>query len=389
MSVALAPPLDHGAHLRDRLKSWALTTAFPLWWEVGADHAGGGFFEKIEQDGQAVDSPRRGRVLPRQIYSYATAGALGWSGPWREAVEHGISYYLDVYRRPDGLFRALIGPGGVVLDDTAALYDQAFAMFALANACAVTGRSDLRDIAVAVRQSLYASLKQPLGGFNESTPTDPPLHSNPHMHLFEACLAWNEIDAADPAWRALADEIAELALAKFISAETGALREFFDETWSPAPGVAGRIWEPGHQYEWGWLSLRWGKLAGRADATAAALRMIQLAEDRGCDAERGVATNALLDDMSFHDAGARLWPQTERIKAGVLAAEVTGDPKWWGVVAAGAEGLMQYLRTPTPGLWRDKLQLDGSFVEEAAPASSFYHIVCAIGELDRAVTAAG
>jgi mannose/cellobiose epimerase-like protein (N-acyl-D-glucosamine 2-epimerase family) len=132
---------------------------------------------------------------------------------------------------------------------------------------------------VSVRETLFSTLKNPLGGFNESTPTDPPLHSNPHMHLFEACLAWNAIDS-DPKWRALADEIAGLALSKFISAETGALREFFDDQWNPAPGVAGRIWEPGHQYEWAWLLLRWGKLAGRPDAIAAALRMIDLAETR-------------------------------------------------------------------------------------------------------------
>ena len=375
------------ARLRDLLKTWANHAAFPLWWSVGADHAGGGFFETIQQSGEAIDSPRRGRVLPRQIYAFAAARDLEWTGPWREAVDHGLRYYLDVYRRPDGLFRALVGPGGVALDDSAALYDQAFAMFALANACAATGRSDLRDIAVSVRETLFATLKNPLGGFNESAPTDPPLHSNPHMHLFEACLAWNAIDS-DPAWRALADEIAQLALSKFISPETGALREFFDDQWNPAPGVAGRIWEPGHQYEWGWLLLRWGQLAGRPDATAAALRMIDLAETKGVDPERGVGMNAMLDDMTVHDAGARLWPQTERIKAGVLAAQVTGEDRWWGVAVEGAEGLLQYLRTPVPGLWRDKLKPDGAFVEEAAPASSFYHVVCAIVELDRGVTAA-
>lgn len=374
--------------LRDLLKGWALSAAFPLWWKVGADHAGGGFFEKIEQSGAVIDAPRRGRVLPRQIYAFAAARDLGWTGPWRRAVDHGLDYYLKVYRRPDGQFRALVGPGGVSLDETAALYDQAFAMFALASAASVTGRADLREVAVRVRERLVATLKNPLGGFNESTPTDPPLHSNPHMHLFEACLAWNEIDAADPTWRALADEIAGLALTKFIDPKTGALREFFDAHWNPAPGVTGRIWEPGHQYEWGWLLLRWGRLAGRSDATAAALRMIDLAETVGCDPEREVAINALLDDMSVHDGGARLWPQTERIKAGVLAAEITGEDRFWGVAAAGAEGLLQYLRTPVPGLWRDKLQPDGAFVEEAAPASSFYHIVCAIAEMDRAVGAA-
>jgi mannose-6-phosphate isomerase len=384
----MSEALTDAKRLRDLLKGWALSTAFPLWWKVGADQKGGGFFEKIEQSGQAPDSPRRGRVLPRQIYSFATAGKLGWTGPWKKAVEHGLSYYLEAYRKPDGLFRTLVGPGGIALDDTATLYDQAFALFAFANAYEVTGRADLKAIAVSVRDRLNATLRHPMGGFNETAPPTLPLVSNPHMHLFEASLAWAELDGDDPEWRDLADMIAELALSKFIAADTGALREFFDDQWGTGPGVEGRIWEPGHQYEWGWLLLRWGKLAGRDDATKAALRMIDLAERVGVDEERGVAMNAMLDDMSAHDDGARLWPQTERIKAGVLAAEITGDDRWWGVAAAGAEGLLQYLRTPVPGLWRDKLKADGSFVEEAAPASSFYHIVCAIAEMDRVVTGA-
>jgi mannose-6-phosphate isomerase len=49
------------------------------------------------------------------------------------------------------------------------------------------------------------------------------------------------------------------------------------------------------------------------------------------------------------------------------------------------QALLRYLDTPVAGLWRDRMQLDGSFVDEPAPASSFYHIVCAIAELDRAI----
>jgi len=376
------------ARLRDRLKTWATEAAYPLWWRAGADHAKGGFFEKLDQEGAPVDGPRRGRVLPRQIYSFAIAGDLGWNGPWREAVEHGLSFYLARYRRPDGLFRALVGPNGESLDETADLYDQAFALFALAAAAkAAPARADeVRAIAVAVRDKLVAERKHPMAGFHQTTPPTAPLQSNPHMHLFEAMLAWNEIDA-DPAWRALADEIAQLALSRFIHGQSGQIREFFDLDWNPAPGVEGRICEPGHQFEWGWLLLRWSKLAGRADAEAAALKMIDAAETHGTDLARGVAINALLDDFSIHDASARLWPQTERIKAAVLAAELTGEPRYWDMAAAAAEGLLAYLRTPVPGLWRDKYLPDETFVEEPAPASSFYHIVLGILEMDRAIEA--
>ena len=377
--------------LRDDLKAWALDHAFPIWWEVGADKVNGGFFEKIALDGTPVEAPRRARVQPRQIYSYAVAGLLGWDGPWKQALEHGLEFYLGKYRRPDGFMRTLVAGDGSPLDNKVDLYDQAFGLFGLAMASSVLPeRADLPALAVSLREALYATLKHPVAGFEESAPRSLPLLSNPHMHLFEASLAWVET-GDDPmereAWRAMADEIAELALARFIDPKSGGLREYYDGDWNPAPGVDGRIIEPGHQFEWGWLLLRWGRLAGRDDAIAAALRMIAIGDGPGVDPARGVAIFALLDDMSVHDDIARLWAQTERIKAGVLAAGVTGDPRWWTTAAEGAEGLIKYFDTPVKGLWRDKLRADGTFVDEAAPASSFYHIVCAILELDRAVKA--
>jgi len=373
--------------LRDQLKAWALDRAFPLWWTVGADHAGGGFFEKIGQDGVAVEAPRRARVQPRQIYSFAVAGLLGWSGPWREALSHGLDFYLSRYQRPDGFMRTLVASDGTPLDDRVDLYDQAFGLFGLAMAAQVLPeRTDLPQLAVALRDRLYATLKHPVAGFEESVPRTLPLLSNPHMHLFEASLAWVEA-GGDARWRAMADEIAELALTKFIDPVSGGLREYYDGDWNPAPGVAGRIVEPGHQFEWAWLLLRWSRLAGRPDVVPVALRMIEIGDGPGVDPARGVAIFALLDDMSVHDDVARLWAQTERIKAGVLALQVTGDPRWRSTITGGVEGLLKYFDTPVPGLWHDKLQADGSFVDEAAPASSFYHIVCAILELDRAVEA--
>lgn len=373
--------------LRDQLKTWVLNEAFPLWWTVGADRVNGGFFEKIALDGSPVEAPRRARVQPRQIYSYAVAGMLGWEGPWREALAHGLAFYLERYRRPDGFFRTLVASDGSPLDDKVDLYDQAFGLFGLAMASqALPEREDLPRIAVELREALHAGLKHPTAGFEESVPRTVPLLSNPHMHLFEASLAWVEA-GGDARWREMADEIAELALAKFIDPRSGGLREYYDGDWNPAPGVAGRIVEPGHQFEWAWLLLRWSQLSGRADARAAALRMIEIGKGPGVDPARGVAIFALLDDMSVHDDVARLWAQTEWVKAGVLAAQVTGDDAWMDVAADGAEALLKYLDVAVPGLWRDKLLADGTFVEEPAPASSFYHIVCAIQELDRVVTA--
>ena len=89
-----------------------------------------------------------------------------------------------------------------------------------------------------------------------------------------------------------------------------------------------------------------------------------------------MAINALWDDFSVRDGAARLWPQTEHLKAAlVLGSEVE--------VLRAARGLAQYLDTPARGAWRDKLRPDGTFVDEPAPATSFYHLMVAILELKR------
>jgi mannose-1-phosphate guanylyltransferase/mannose-6-phosphate isomerase len=364
-----APSLHALGH---KLRQWLFVSALPVWWTLGADHVGGGFHEALDAAAQPAPALRRARVQARQIYSYATAGALGWRGPWKQAVEHGLYYFLTHYGRSDGLIRTLVSVNGAALNETAMLYDQAFALLALASAAkALPDREEtLTRSAVQLLDSLNKTRRAKRGFTEVAGPT--PYQANPHMHLLEAALAWEAV-SADKAWADLADELAELALSALIDRSSGALREHFDESWTPAAGLDGRIVEPGHQFEWSWLLERWGVARGRADARQAARRLFEIGTG-GIDAVRGVAVNALLDDLSVHDAGARLWPQTEWLKASLILGRESQ-----ATAAANALGL--YLEGLPPGLWRDRLNSDGSFVSEPAPASSLYHIVCAIAEL--------
>jgi len=357
-----------------RLRRWLFGAALPLWWTVGADHEGWGFREKIDHDGRPVDEPRRARVQTRQAYVYAMAGALGWPGPWREATRHGLDGLLARYRRRDGLYRTLVAPGGEALDETAMLYDQAFVLLALATGRTVRPQADAE--ALTLLDAIEAHLRHPAGGFREAG--EPPFQSNPHMHLFESCLAWVEAKEADRGgarFEAVAAEIAELALSRFIDPDGGFLREFFNADWSPAQGEAGRIVEPGHQFEWAWLLERWARRTGDARVSAAA-RRLYAAGRRGIDPLRGVAIDQLNPDLTIRSASARLWPQTERLKAALILGD---EPQAKAAVA----GLWKYLDVETPGAWRDKFRTDATFVDEPAPASSLYHIVAAIAELER------
>lgn len=366
----MGSPLDDARKVRDQLKGWLLERAYPLWATAGRDRLG--FAEKLGLDGKPGAAPRRFRVAARQTYAFALARDLGWSGDWRGLVEHGLAA-MERYRRPDGLFGILLSPEGELLDATPAPYEQAFAMLALSAAQEVLGR-DFEGEAIRTREALKARVGRPDGGFYDSAERKPPLLANPHMHLFEAAQAWSAV-GEDAGWREMADAIGQIAVSRMIDPATGALCEQYDDDWRPLPEADV---EPGHQFEWGWLLLRFG-------AREAALRLIDLAEAHGVDPERGVAFNSLDAALKPRDLTARLWPQTERLKAGVAAALATGEDRYWTLAANAARGLQKYLKTDVQGLWRDRMNPDGSLVDEPAPASSFYHIVGAILDLDRAV----
>jgi mannose-6-phosphate isomerase len=168
----------------------------------------------------------------------------------------------------------------------------------------------------------------------------------------------------------------------FIDSESGMLREFFGEDGEPLAGFPGTIIEPGHQFEWAWLLSRWSGTSGDEAAEIAASRLFDIGERYGIDVVRGVAIDVLLADMSSHSRQARLWPQTERLKAALaLARGATESERKTSLersALVAAEGLSHYLHTTIPGLWHDKMRADGTFVIEPAPASSLYHIACAI-----------
>jgi mannose/cellobiose epimerase-like protein (N-acyl-D-glucosamine 2-epimerase family) len=355
---------------------WLLDAAYPLWSTKGVDPSGG-YFERLGQDGRPLADKRRSRVTPRQAYCFAMGPSLGWRGDAAAIFKHGIDFWYAKFQRPDGLFRTLINADGSVADDRAITYDHAFGLLAL-SVGATLGEQALRERQVhELLQTVLKLTRRPDGSFENGVPTSTPLESNPHMHLFEAMLAGCEMASEASQWKQLAGEIAEFALAHFFDGN-GVLREFFDTSWQFADGIQGRIVEPGHQYEWAWLLLRW---AGdrHPKARTAALRLIEVTE--GNCVRDGLALQQVLDDFSPHDASARLWPQTERLKAAALAARLTGDAKYFAIAASAAESLQRYLATPIPGLWYDRIDVHGKIVDEPAPASTFYHLVVAVAEI--------
>jgi mannose-1-phosphate guanylyltransferase/mannose-6-phosphate isomerase len=356
---------------RRSYRHWLFEIALPLWHRNGVDRQRGGFQELLGQDGQPVLAPRRARVQARQSFVFARSGKLGWKGPWQDVVGQGLVFLDRHYRGHDGLYVTLCAPNGEVINDVAMTYDQAFALLAAASLHAhQPQRPGWREYALDLLARLRSMRGHPGGGFVEAGARR--FLSNPHMHLLEAALAWIEADGGAP-WQELADEIVVLALDRFIDPDSQVLREFFVEDWRPMPGDAGQVVEPGHQFEWAWLLERWARLRGDTRAHNAALDLFA-AGKRGIDPAHNLALDEIGIDHQPRRATARLWPQTERLKAACILGK-DEDAR------AAAAGLWRYLETPFPGVWRDRMREDGEFVDEPAPASSLYHVICAVASL--------
>ncbi|WP_127089764.1 AGE family epimerase/isomerase [Aquabacter cavernae] len=377
----MSPKPDFAAEA-EALKDWMFGTALPFWADIGVDRAAGGFFERLSPDGVVMDDPRRARLVSRQIYVFATAARLGWDGPARELVRHGLAALERDHLKAEGLVIPSVAPGGAPVRRDFDLYDHAFVLFGLAAAAGIgEGGGRLAARAAALRDAMRAGYAHPEAGFEEGAPPTAPLKANPHMHLLEAFLAWEDL-APGQGWEERADKIAQLCLDRFIDPATGAVHEYYDRQWRRIPEGPEAIVEPGHQFEWAWLLLRWGARRGRPDAIAAALRLINLAEAQGVDAFLGLALNELDPALAVRDNRARLWPQTERVKAHALlrseaasqAERIMADH----CAAVAVAGLRRFLVHPVAGSWWEHIGPDGQPLREPARASSLYHIMGAL-----------
>lgn len=358
-------------------RAWLFDHAAPLWASQGVLDDGM-FAEKISLDGQADRSlNRRLRVQARQIYSFCTIGRMGWSGPWRQVTSRALDILLDRGMDDDRCVH-LFSPQGTVVDRSRDLYDHAFLLFTLAHAGEVLGRPDALEAARRIRTGL-AGWKRTQGGYweGELTPC-PPYRQNPHMHLFEAAYSHMRIDPDDQ-WNIMMRDLRRLFIDRLVDQPTGAVTEYFDDSWNKLEGSTGQIVEPGHCFEWSWLlSVAFEDPESRATAD----RLAEFARGHGICTTRDVAINEVSLDGSILDSNARLWPQTERLKTAVARHRRAGDANEIEEIIRAYRGLALYWTTPVPGTWWDLMDTVGSFRQEAAPASSFYHIVCALHQLD-------
>jgi mannose/cellobiose epimerase-like protein (N-acyl-D-glucosamine 2-epimerase family) len=370
-----------------RLGEWASQQALPLWATAGFDREHGRFEERLSLRGEPLtEVPQRLMVQARQIFSYGLAARRGWYHGARELVEVAYASMVRDFHRRDGRdgWVFSISRDGAISDATRDLYAHAFVLLGIASYVRAGGARTALSLADETLAFIESHLRAPAGGYLDAMPRPDRLRrQNPHMHMLEGLLSlWSA--SGERRYLAQAEKIFGLFAARFFRPDPGVLGEYFDDTLAPAAGTTGEIVEPGHHYEWIWL-LRWLERESGREVQPYVDALYRHADAHGYDGE-GLVMDELLRDGRPHKRSRRAWPITEAIK-GNLAEAALGRPGSVDKVVALADRLHDRFLTQDPqGGWMDRLDEHGRPATDFMPASTLYHILCMLDELDRAAT---
>jgi mannose-6-phosphate isomerase len=359
---------------------WMISAALPVWSTSGWDEHASMFVERLMLDGAPdLVVPRRVMVQARQIFVYSVAQRRRWmpgSGELVELATHNmIQRYYMADGRPGWVFS--VDRAGGVVDSRRDLYAHAFILLALAQAHEITGNRRLLALADETLAFLDAEMRSAYGGFVETLPlAGGPRRQNPHMHLFEALLALHETDPA-AGYLARAAPLRQLFLRRFLQSEGRVLVEYFDDALNPLDGPIFPF-EPGHHFEWIWLLSRYALLEGCENVS-------ELAPLWDSAVRYGLNTHGQIVNQTTEagiiDAGTRLWTYAEAAKAAHFVAKSGIDVGRHTAINFLDRLHKKFLVPATRGIWIDVYDAEGQCAVDFVPASSLYHICCAVDVL--------
>ncbi len=364
--------------------AWTKNEALPFWGTTGVDELRGGFHERLDLAGAPiVDVPKRLMVQGRQLYVFCHAGLLGWFTDARRLADLCVEYMLAGFYRRDGEpgFVHSLAPDGGIANATRDTYAHAFALLGLAWYHRLTGDAQALKIVDETLAFLDRSLASDRGGYLDALPRPDALRrQNPHMHLFEAFIALHQA-TGDARFLARGAEIFGVFSTGLFQPSVGALVEFLTEDLDPVPDARGRICEPGHHYEWIWLLRHFQRASGR-DVGAYCSALYDHANRYGWD-----AAGYIRDEVEMTGAviktSRRSWPHTEGLKANIVEGEC-GRPSCDAQAVRCLQRLTDtFLARPIPAGWIDHVDEKGAPLVGMMPASTLYHLFCAIAEAAR------
>ncbi|HTL68775.1 MAG TPA: AGE family epimerase/isomerase [Lacunisphaera sp.] len=369
------------AAVADRIEADLRGNILPFWIEHVADRPRGTFRGALTNDLVPDDDAERGALLTSRILWTFAAAFRAWREPAHLAMADFAQADL-MGRFHDGRYGGFfwsVSADGAVRRDRKQVYGQAFAIYALAEYYAATGRRTPLDHAIATFRLLERHARDRRhGGYFEAFARDwspiadvrlsdadqnDPKSQNTMLHVMEAYTnllrAWPDAEL-----RAALAELVGVMLDRVVDPATSHLRLFFAEDWTPH---SDRI-SYGHDIEASWLLMEATAVLGDpalvARARRLAVRIADVTLAEGVDADGGVFN--LGSPAGLVDMNKEWWPQAEAVVGFLNAYDVSGDERHLSAAVRTWEFIEHHLIDRARGEWFRGVTRDGRVLDSFA-----------------------
>ncbi len=364
-----APLNDYLRRIEDDLRGNIL----PFWIERVVNRGGRSYFGSLTNDLAVDPGAERGALLTSRIlWTYSAAYARYRDAAYLAMADHAYSDLQSHFHDPkfDGYWWS-VSANGAVLRDRKQVYGQAFAVYALAEYHAATGRREPLDQAVATHRLIEGHARARHGGYLEAfgrawepisdmrlseVDLNEPKSQNTHLHVMEAYTRLLSV-WPNPALRAALEELVNVMLDRIVNPATGHLGLFFAEDWTLR---SDRI-SYGHDIEAAWL-LTWAAdalgdvgLVKRVRALAVTIAAATLAE--GVDADGGVYNQGGPGGLT--DTNKEWWPQAEAVVGFLNAYQLSREERFLSAALRTWDFIEQRLIDRRRGEWFRGVTRDG------------------------------
>jgi mannobiose 2-epimerase len=325
-----------------RIEADLLGNILPFWMER-VRVRGGGFVGAMANDLSVDAAAERGALLTSRIlWTYSAAYARYRNPEYLAMADHAFADLVGVfYDRQSGGFFWSVAADGSVLRDRKQVYGQAFAIYALAEYHAATGRQEPLALATATLRLIEAHARDGRnGGYLEAfgrawepiadmrlsaIDMNEPKSQNTHLHVMEAYSRLLDV-WPDAGLRAQLAQILEIMLGRILDQRTGHLGLFFARDWAPR---SDRI-SYGHDIEAAWLLCSAADALGdptlQARVRPLAVRMAEATLAEGVDSDGGVYNEGSPGGLTNTDK--EWWPQAEAVVGFLNAFQLSGEERF-------------------------------------------------------------
>jgi len=336
------PPATLNAALQ-RIEADLRQNILPFWISRVVDRAGHTFYGSLTNDLVLDRTVERGALLTSRIlWTYAAAYRQYLDPAYLAMADYACAdLFARFHDAKYGGFYWSIAADGTVLRDRKQIYGQAFAIYALSEYHAATGRQEPLDQAIAVFRLIEAHAREPqYGGYLEAFgrawepitevrlsagDQNDPKSQNTLLHVMEAYTNLLRL-WPDPGLRQALTELVEVMLRHVVDPATGHLRLFFANDWA----VRSDKISYGHDIEAAWLladaaeALGGSTLTARVHALSLKIADVTLAE--GTDSDGGIYNQG--GPKGLTDGAKEWWPQAEAVIGFLNAYQLSRDERY-------------------------------------------------------------